>query len=175
MRQLSSQSITVKSIIIAMVVSAQHLAVAMAEPRALTPQEVIDFCALPTLDAAVEHGSKLGWRRLTDAELEEWSAGFTNFIGETPAAAAWKRTEGQAPDSIAYWVATGPNAFRACAFSTNNKAGLREALKARFGVSADNESTEIGYWDLGKAQIAYSSVGAGAYVNFGFYERDPSP
>lgn len=133
-------------------------AVATALPADMTVERLLDICEAPTVQAAMVKGDELDWRRLTDADIEEWRRHFVGYNGGSVDVVGWRGEKDGRAESLSFWVATGPNGHKACAYTTPRPAGFLDTLSERLGAP-DNldkndaiESTTAG-WKRGRSII----------------------
>lgn len=138
---------------------------AAAAPPMLTLAQLLEFCDSKTLAEAEAKGDQLGWRRMTQAELEDWRAGFAASTHSAVEVSGWRREDGG--DSLSFWVAHGPNQQRACSYAVNNPALLLDDLSERFGAANDLDKRDSGTtasWKFGATEISFSQVGQSAVL-----------
>lgn len=134
----------------------------------VTPAQYLEICDAADIPAAQSKAQSFGWQQVPDAELVEWRTDYERYNEVAVEASSWRN--GTEPTvQISLWFARGDNAHRACTYTANDDAGLRQALIDRYGEVAD-ATPELVYWQLGKTQVAYSRSGNVVYVNIGVYE-----
>lgn len=145
------------------------LAMTPVQAADVTPAQYFAICDSTDMQAALVTAESFGWKRLSDAELDEWRNDYERFNSVAVQVASWRN--GKEPDTqtVAFWIASGANAHRACTYNANRDAGLRQALIERFGEVAD-ATPDLVYWALGKTQAGYTSRGSAVYVTIGVYQ-----
>ncbi len=68
-----------------------NIGTATAMPIDMTVERLFSVCEAPTVRAATERGSELGWQRQTDAETEEWRTHFVAYNGGSLEIVGWRR------------------------------------------------------------------------------------
>lgn len=139
----------------------------VAAMPALTTAQLFDVCGSSTISEAAAKGDRLGWRRMSDAQLEEWRSSFIACNGGSVQVLAWRRGEKDGDDSLSFWIARGPNGHRACSYSTASPDGLLDALSERLGAPETLDKYDFGataYWKRDAAEIYFSQVGSRAGV-----------
>jgi hypothetical protein len=148
---------------------------AMSAPAAaagLTAARLIDICAAPSVEIATQMGDALGWPRLPDAQTKEWRAAFLAHNGGTVDLVGWSRDTGDAPESLSFWIATGPNGHKACTYSTQRPAGLLDELTAILGapdsLDRNDELPRVSaVWVRASRLYTFSRLGSVALVTIG--------
>lgn len=126
---------------------------------------ILDVCEAVTLDEAAIKAERLGWP--VAPEDRDWRANFQRYNGGTVSIVSWRRSEREGDGMLSYWVASGPNAHRACVFATD-QSGLFEALRARFGTpntyegQGDNVNA---FWQRAGTEISFTRVGVSRLLN----------
>jgi hypothetical protein len=136
-------------------------------PSELTSTQLFDFCASQTIAEAERKGGQLGWRRMANAELEEWRASFASYNGGSVEVLGWRRGGKNGDDSLSFWVARGPNEHRACSYSAANPTSLLDDLSERFGTPVNLDRHEFGttaLWRLGPMEVSFSKAGSSAVL-----------
>lgn len=126
---------------------------------------ILDVCDATTLDEAAGRGERLGWPAAP--EDRAWRARFERYNGGTVRVISWRRSEREGDGLLSYWVASGPNAHRACAFTTSQPQ-LLEAMRGRFGTpDTFEEQGDIvsAFWQRADAEISFTRVGASSLLN----------
>jgi hypothetical protein len=129
--------------------------------------QVLDFCGSTTMPEAAAKGDQLGWRRMTDAEIEPWRTGFAATNGGPVEVLGWRRGDNDRDDSLSFWVAHGPNRHKACSYAATNPARLLDDLSERFGAPSNLEKSELATtaaWKLGAMEVSFSQVGSRALI-----------
>lgn len=124
---------------------------------------ILDVCEATTLDEAAIRGGRLGWPAAP--EDRDWRTNFERYNGGTVRAVGWRRGAGKS-EGLSYWVASGPNAHAACAFSTDCP-GLLETLRDRLGApDTFEEQGDIAtaFWRRGGREASFTRVGARSSV-----------
>jgi hypothetical protein len=140
---------------------------AAATPPLPTLTQLLDFCGSQTMAEAEAKAGQFGWRRMTDADLQDWRAGFIAYNGGTVEVSGWRRGDKTTDDSLSFWIARGPNGHRACSLTATNPAKLLDDLSERFGAPTSLDKRERGttaVWQLGATEISFSQVGASAVL-----------
>lgn len=143
-----------------------------AEPLSLSPAELLDFCQSETLAAAIAKGDRLGWRRLQDAELEEWRSAHDASMNTSVEVAGWRDGDERTGKALNFWLTHGENGYKACNYLTRDATGLREALVTRYGEPPDPMPT-VAYWNLGRIQVALTTSETTVYVTIAEYQKEP--
>ena len=141
------------------------VAPAATAPSTLTMAQLFDICGSSTVGAAAAKGDGLGWRRASHAQLEGWRSAFVAYLGGSVEIVGWRLGDGD--DSLSFWMAQGPNAHKACAYSTGDPARLLDALKGRLGAPANLVRYEFGAtasWSVDGIEVQFSEVGSKASV-----------
>ncbi|WCJ65936.1 hypothetical protein [Agrobacterium tumefaciens] len=144
--------------------------VAMATPADVTAERLLNICEAPTMQAAMIKGDELGWPRLTAAETEEWRRSFVAYNEGSVVVVGWRGENAGRAESLSFWVATGPNGHKACAYSTARPAGFLDALSERLGAPDNldkNDAIEstTAWWKRGAVEYSFVQVGSSAVVN----------
>ncbi len=130
---------------------------------ALTAAQLFDVCGSSTIPEAAARGDRLGWQRMTDAQLEDWRSSFVAYNGGSVQVLAWRRGEKDGDDTLSFWIARGPNGHRACSYSTGSPDGFLDALSERLGAPDTLDKHDFGttaYWKRDAAEISFSQVGS---------------
>ncbi|GAK73483.1 hypothetical protein RRU01S_44_00020 [Agrobacterium rubi TR3 = NBRC 13261] len=135
-------------------------------------ENVLNICSAPDVRTAIDRANHLGWRRQTDAQVGEWRKAFVGYNGGSVDAVAWNNGEGDKVDKLSFWVATGPNGHKACAYTTRSPDGLREAMEKRLGPPEmseknDNIQSRSASWTRGGLVYRFGQVGSAAGINVG--------
>lgn len=141
-------------------------AVAVAMPVDMTADRLLDICEAPTVQAVLVKGDELGWPRMTDAETEDWRRHFVAYNGGSVEVVGWR----DEAESLSFWIATGPNGHKACAYSTARPAGFLDALSKRLGAPDNldrNDAIEstMARWTRSPVEYSFVQVGASAIIN----------
>lgn len=126
---------------------------------------ILDVCEALTLDEAATKGERLGWP--VASEDREWRASFERHNGGPVQIVGWRQGEREGDGLLSYWVASGPNAHRACAFSTD-QPGLFESLRSRFGNPDTYEQKGdiiSAFWQRVGADVSFTRVGMSSVLN----------
>lgn len=156
-----------------MIVGVLLVAVGTADAAAgsasrLTVEQLFSVCTSTTVAAASAQGDALQWAPQSVARLAEWRTHFERYNGGSVEVVGWQRTETEA-EGLAYWVATGPNGHRGCAYNVTDAdssmlAGLQLRLGAPDAVDTSPTST-VAMWKRGGMRVSFSRTGAAIYVN----------
>ncbi|MFK3780311.1 hypothetical protein [Agrobacterium sp. NPDC089420] len=135
-------------------------------PVDMTVDRLLNICEAPTVEAASVKGDELGWPRMTDTETEDWRRHFVAYNGGSVEVVGWR---GEV-ESLSFWIATGPNGRKACAYSTARPALFLDALSKRLGApdSLDkNDAIEstMAWWTRSPVEYSFVQVGASAIIN----------
>ncbi len=149
---------------------------AKATPTDMTVDRLFDICEAPTVRAATEKADELGWRRLADAETKEWRTRFLAYNGGSVEGASWRRSLTDGIESLSFWIAVGPNAHKACTYSTQKPAGLLGALSERLGAPDNLDKDAMiesiaASWKRGAVEYSFVQVGSSAVINIGPSQR----
>lgn len=141
-------------------------------PIDLTVDRLFGICEAPTLRAASEKGDELGWDRLTDAETKEWRTHFLAYNGGSVEDVSWRRKSADETESLSFWIAAGPNAHKACMYSTKNPAGLLNSLSERLGAPDSLEKDDTieritAWWERDAVEYSFVQIGSSAIVSVG--------
>lgn len=120
---------------------------------------ILDVCEATTLDDAALRGERLGWPAAP--EDHDWRIGFERHNGGSVRVVGWRRGAREGDGLLSYWVASGPNAHVACAFSTDGP-GLLEALRDRFGAPDTFEAQGdivSAFWRRDGREVSFTRVG----------------
>ena len=147
----------------------------VAMPLDMTADRLLDICEAHTLEAAAVTGDELGWQRLDDPE---WRASFVAYNGGSVEVVGWRRERAGKDETLSFWVAVGPNAHRACAYSTTESAQMLSALSKRLGEPDSLEANDAmemisAWWTRGERQYSFTQVGSSAAINIGPGPSDP--
>lgn len=126
---------------------------------------VLDVCDATTLDEARMRGGQLGWPLAP--EDRNWIIGFERHNGGTVRVVGWRRGAHEGDGLLSYWVASGPNAHTACAFSTDHP-GLLDALRDRFGAPDtidEHDEFVSAFWRRGSREVSFTRVATSSNVN----------
>lgn len=145
---------------------------AVAMPTDMTVARLLDICEARTVGAAAAMGDELGWQRLADSETEEWRASFVAYNGGSVELVGWRQAPASGEETLSFWIAVGPNAHTACAYSTTEPTGVLSALTERLGEpdSLDrNDAVEMlsAGWTRGDRYYSLTQVGSSATINIG--------
>ncbi|OIS92560.1 hypothetical protein [Brucella cytisi] len=158
--------------IIGMCAALLNIGAAAAMPEDMTVGRLLNICKAPTMQAATLAGDQLGWRRLTDAETEEWRTHFVAYNGGSVEVVGWRRDKIDGAESLSFWIAVGLNGHKACAYSTKKPAEFLHALSERLGPpdTLDKEDAiemVSAYWKRGAVEYSFTQVGSSATINIG--------
>lgn len=133
---------------------------------------LLDICEARTVEAASAKGDALGWRRMADAETEEWRTNFVAYNGGSVDLVGWRREQAGGTELLSFWIAVGPNGHRACAYSTTEPAGILGALSERLGEPdslEENDAIDLisAWWTRGDRQYSFAQVGSSVAINIG--------
>lgn len=160
-----------KLIIIGICAAFLNSGVATAMPVDMTIDRLFDICAAPTVQAAAVKGDELGWRRtIHDAKTDEWRTNFVAYNGGSVDVVDWRREQADGIESLSFWIATGPNKHKACAYSTPMPAGLLDALSERLGKPDNLEKNDVlvsAWWKRGEIVYSFTQVGSSASITIG--------
>lgn len=146
--------------------------VAMAQPIDMTVERLLELCEAASVSAAATKGDELGWQRLSDAEIEDWRRNFVAYNAGSVDVVGWRRERAGNDESIAFWIAEGPNAHKACMHSTAKPGDLLEAMTAQLGTPDSLERHEAAElisvsWLRDGRRYAFDQVGTRALVSIG--------
>ena len=146
--------------------------VATAMPADMTAERLLTICEARTVRTAMIKGDELGWPRLTDAETEEWRRSFVAHNGGSVDVVGWRQEKAGGVESLSFWLATGSNGHKACAYSTPRPAGFLDALSERLGAPDNldkNDAIEstTAWWKRGAVEYSFVQVGSSAVINIG--------
>ena len=138
----------------------------------MTADRLIDLYAAPTVAAAAVIGDALGWERLTEADTEEWRRHFLAYNMGTVDHVGWRRETASGRESLSFWIATGPNAHKACSYSATASNAMLEGLTARLGppdTLDKNEDIQMttAWWTVGAVDYALTQIGTTSTVSVG--------
>ncbi|MCO6389454.1 hypothetical protein GTW25_00215 [Aliihoeflea aestuarii] len=138
----------------------------------ITVDRLFDICEAPAVSVVAQKGDELGWRRLTDAETQEWHTSFVAYNGGSVEIVGWQREEAGKLESLSFWIAVGPNGHTACAYSTEGPSEFLGALSERLGPPDNfdrNDAVETisASWIRGATQYSFVQVGSRILVNIG--------
>lgn len=74
-----------------------NIGAATAMPEDMTVDRLLAICEAPDVQAATVKGEELGWKRLTDAETEEWRNNFVTYNGGSVEVVGWRRERQATP------------------------------------------------------------------------------
>ncbi|MBX9932467.1 MAG: hypothetical protein K2Y56_13150 [Methylobacterium sp.] len=126
---------------------------------------ILDVCEATSLEEAAIRGGRLGWP--VAPEDRDWRAGFERYEGGTVRVVGWRRGARGEDGLLSYWVASGPNARTACAFSTD-RPHLLGALRDRFGApDTFEEQGDIvnAYRRRGGLEVSFTRIGASSSLS----------
>jgi hypothetical protein len=126
---------------------------------------ILNVCEATNLEEASIRGEHLGW--LVAPEDRDWRTSFERHNGFTVRVVGWRRSVRQSDGLLSYWVASGPNAHTASAFSTD-VPGLLEALRHRFGApdTLDEQGNVVSaFLQRGRREVSFTQVGANRTFN----------
>ncbi len=136
-----------------------------AAPATLSMEQLLDLCASTTVADAAVKGDVLGWPRMTDAQTRSWRLSFLHFNGGSVSSVGWKRPQAAGETLLSFWIATGPNAHRACSYTATDATGLLDALTRQLGAPASLNTSEVStsaHWQHGQREITFVQVNAGS-------------
>jgi hypothetical protein len=145
--------------------------VAAALPKSLTASQLVELCKSSTVSDAVEKGDQLGWRKMNDADLNEWRTSFISYNGGSVDVVGWKRGEGEGDGTVAFWIAQGPNGHKACMYSVGESTGLLDDLSALLGTPQTFDKLEFGAvasWKTDSMEASFSQVSSSATVSISY-------
>jgi hypothetical protein len=140
---------------------------AAATPPLPTLTQLFDFCGSQTMAEAEAKADQFGWRRMTDADLHDWRAGFIAYNGGTVEVSGWRRGDNVSDDSLSFWIAHGPSEHRACSYTVTNPAKLLDDLSERLGAPTSFDKRELAttaVWKRGVTEVSFSQVGSSAVL-----------
>ncbi|MCJ2877435.1 hypothetical protein JUM41_24605 [Rhizobium pusense] len=146
-----------------------NIGAATAMPEDMTVDRLLAICEAPGVQAATVKGEALGWKRLTDAETEEWRNNFVTYNGGSVEVVGWRREKTDHADLLSFWVAVGPNVHKACSYSTASSAGLLDALSGRLGepdILDRHDAAEVISASWTRGAVVYSFAQVGSSVTF---------
>lgn len=143
-----------------------------ASPATLTMTQLLDLCASTTVAEAATKGDVLGWPRMTDAQTKSWQTSFLRFNGGSVSVVGWKRPQAAGETLLSFWIATGPNAHRACTYTATDTSGLLDALTSQLGKPDSLDTSEVStsaHWQDGQRETSFTQVKAGsALINISY-------
>ena len=155
-----------------MLPAVQVMATMPAAPATLNMAQLLDLCASTTVADAATKGDVLGWPRMTDAQTKSWRLSFLHFNGGSVSSVGWKRPQPAGETLLSFWIATGPNAHRACSYTATDATGLLDALTRQLGAPASLNTSEVStsaHWQHGQREITFVQVNAGsALINISY-------
>lgn len=142
---------------------------ALAMPVDMTVDRLLNICEAHTVEAASAKGDELGWKRF---EAPEWRASFIAYNGSSVDVVSWRRELANKDETLSFWIAVGPNAHRACAYSTTDPASVFDELSKRLGKPDILESFEAAemtsaWWTQAGREVSFSKVGSSAMIAIG--------
>ena len=141
-------------------------------PATLTVAQLLDLCASTTVADAASKGDVLGWPRMTDAQTKSWRTSFLRFNGGSVSVVGWKRPQAAGETLLSFWIATGPNAHRACTYTATDTSGLLDALTSQLGKPDSLDTNEVStsaHWQDGQRETSFTQVKAGsALINVSY-------
>lgn len=145
---------------------------AVGMPMQITVDRVLDICEAHTVEAASAKGDELGWQRLADPETKKWRTSFVAHNGGSVDVVGWRRELAGRDETLSFWIAVGPNAHKACAYSTTEPAQVLRALSNRLGEPDSlqaNDAIEMisAWWVQGERQYSFTQAGSSATINIG--------
>lgn len=160
-----------KAIYIAIFILLPGVRAASAIPLPLTVEQIVDICESTTIAEATVKGDAQGWERANEKLIETWKTAFRNYNGGSVEVIGWRRGENEGDGLMSFWIATGPEAHKACAYSVSGQTGLPEALEKHFGPP-DSKGTydfgETAFWKKGRQEVTFSRTGSGALINIAY-------
>lgn len=146
-----------------------NIGAATAMPEDMTVDRLLAICEAPDVQAATVKGEELGWKRLTDADTEEWRNNFVTYNGGSVEVVGWRREKTGHADLLSFWIAVGPNGHKACSYSTARSAGLLDALSGRLGepdILDRQDAAEVISASWTRGAVVYSFAQVGSSVTF---------
>jgi hypothetical protein len=155
--------------IAALVFSIRVDGVAATPPTWPTLAQVIQLCDSQTIAEAAATGDQLGWQRVSESDpgFVEWRTNFLRYNGSSVDAVSWRRGKEDNDGQLAFWIARGPDNYRACYYATATPSDLLDALSGRFGSPANLDKyglATVATWKQGSKEISFSEVGSVATV-----------
>lgn len=143
---------------------------AAATPANMTVERLLTICEALTVQEAMVNGDKLDWKRLTDADIDEWRRSFVGYSGGSVDVVGWRHEREGAAELLSFWIAAGPNGHKACAYTTPTSAGFLDALSERLGAPDNLDKNEViesvtAGWKRGAVDYSFVQVGASAVIN----------
>jgi len=148
-----------------MLTAVQAMAETPAAPATLTVAQLLDLCASTTVTDAATKGDVLGWPRMTDAQTKSWQTSFLRYNGGAVSVVGWKRPQAAGETLLSFWIATGPNAHKACSYTVTDANGLLDALTSQLGKPASLDTSEVStsaHWQDGQRETSFMQMKAGA-------------
>ncbi len=149
-----------------------NIGASVAAPAEITVDHLFDICEASNVQSATTKGDALGWQRLDNAETEEWRTHFNAYNGGSVDVVGWRRDKADRTETLSFWVAVGPNAHKACAFSMTKPEGWLTALTERLGTPDNLEKNDaienvVASWKRGALAYYFVQVGSSAVINIG--------
>ncbi|MCP2137509.1 hypothetical protein J2S28_004612 [Rhizobium sp. SLBN-94] len=145
-------------------------AIATSMPTDMTVERLLDICEAPTVQAVVVKGDELDWQRLTDANIGEWRRSFVGYNGGSADVVGWRDEKAGKAQLLSFWIATGPNGHKACAYTTPTPASFMDALSERFGAPDNIDKNDViesvtAGWKRGAVDYSFVQIGSSAVIN----------
>lgn len=143
---------------------------AAATPADMTVERLLTICEAPTVQEAVVNGDKLDWKRLTDADMDEWRRSFAGYNNGSVDVVGWRHEGEGGAELLSFWIAAGPNGHKACAYTTSRPSGFLDALSDRLGAPDNLDKNEViesvtAGWKRGAVDYSFVQVGTSAVIN----------
>ncbi|MCZ4431854.1 hypothetical protein O3S81_19240 [Agrobacterium sp. SOY23] len=143
---------------------------AAATPADMTVERLLTICEASTVLEAMVNGDELGWKRLTDADIDEWRRSFVGHNGGSVDVVGWRHEREGGAELLSFWIAVGPDGHKACAFTTPRPAGFLDALSDRLGSPDNLDKNDViesvtAAWKRGAVDYSFVQVGSSAVIN----------
>ncbi|CUX32727.1 conserved exported hypothetical protein [Agrobacterium tumefaciens str. CFBP 5621] len=143
---------------------------AAATPADMTVERLLTICEAPTVQEAMVGGDKLDWKRLTDADIDEWRRSFVGYNNGSVDVVGWRHEREGGAELLSFWIAAGPDGHKACAYTTSRPSGFLDALSDRLGAPDNLDKNEViesvtAGWKRGAVDYSFVQVGTSAVIN----------
>lgn len=143
---------------------------AAATPADMTVEHLLTICEAPTVQEAMVNGDKLDWKRLTDADMDEWRRSFAGYHGGSVDVVGWRHEREGGAELLSFWIAAGPDGHKACAYATPAPADFMDALSERLGAPDNLDKNDViesvtAGWKRGTVDYSFVQVGTSAVIN----------
>lgn len=141
-----------------------------ATPANMTVERLLTVCEAPTVQEAMVNGDKLDWKRLTDADMDEWRRSFAGYNNGSVDVVGWRHEREGGAELLSFWIAAGPDGHKACAYTTSRPSGFLDALSDRLGAPDNLDKNEViesvtAGWKRGAVDYSFVQVGTSAVIN----------